>query len=259
MKKKYDQEIADVVRVSNDKYNNMMVEQLCLHEELKKEYEKKCKQIRDDTEDSVRKEYEKKLNQLSASLGGDKQEALMALKREMEEKIQAQRDDMMKKIENLLNEVRARTEENDQLKSDINRLHDQAAVISAGHKKEIDDYKRQKSELEKASGEAKGGAEMRTTQLMSEIEKLKQEIEANKIFMTQSNAKVAEKEDEVKRLTVQLQEQISTGGTLEASVDSLKKEITRLSNEIDRQNQTGASLETTLKVPTTLFTHLFIS
>jgi len=58
----------------------MLLEQLKAQEQLRNEFEKNMKIVKDDTEKSIISEYEKQIGQIRAQLGAEKQEALLSLR-----------------------------------------------------------------------------------------------------------------------------------------------------------------------------------
>jgi hypothetical protein len=87
-RKRNEEEIQNLVRKANDKYNNMLVEQLRLQDELRAEMERRATEVQKAVADAKDVELEQRIGQLRAELSGDKQEVLMKLRREYDEKLQ---------------------------------------------------------------------------------------------------------------------------------------------------------------------------
>ena len=81
--------------MNNEKYQDMLLEQLKIQEQLRSEIEKSINDTKEITSSLLLSEFEKQIGQIRAQLGADKQEALLALRRELEEKMNSQRDDLM--------------------------------------------------------------------------------------------------------------------------------------------------------------------
>jgi chromosome segregation ATPase len=199
LRKKYENEIAELVRSSNVKYQDMLVEQLRLQELLKKEHAEALEMAITETGTTMQvrmqQEADVLLGQLRAKVMGEKEAELMALRREFEEKLQQQRDDLMGKLEKALGEMRDLHAEGRMLKEDKARLE-----------KALADAESQLTELGKAMGDKLGGSEARLTQLTAD---LAEERAKAKQTTTQLQAQLREREEEIERMQRLLKEKNS--------------------------------------------------
>lgn len=222
LKKKHDEETADLIRKGNEKYQEMLLEQLKVQENLKKEFEKKLIAMKSELMENSRKEMEKELGQIRAQMGGDKQEALMSIKREYELKLQTQRDELTSKLEKAIADIKQKTEQIDILENEKKNI-----VIELNNKIQ---------ELEKILKEKLGGADAQTKNLTMEIMKLN---EANNKFRVQ----IQLKDDEIESLKLLIQQKNDIITDNEITVKSLEDEIYRLTNEIQRLSSNGSNRE----------------
>ena len=138
IRKKYENEMAEYVKNSNEKYSNMLIERLNLQEQIRHEYETKINKLTFDLETSFKDTLEKQLGQLRASLNGGKQEALMNLKNEYEEKILKCKEESRIQLDNILNEIKKKnqeiihiTSEKDSIINDLNnKINDMNNIIN---------------------------------------------------------------------------------------------------------------------------------
>lgn len=119
---KYEKEMEEYVITSNAKYQAMMVEQLSLQDKLKAEMEAKMSKLRTELEAKFKEDLQKQLGMLRAQLNGEKQEALLQLKREFEERIQKLKDDASTNLENALGELKRRGDEMSVLRQEKDKV-----------------------------------------------------------------------------------------------------------------------------------------
>jgi hypothetical protein len=84
---KYEAEMAEVVKSSNEKYNQMLIEQLQLQEALRKDHLAEIASQREDLANTYEQELEEAIGKIRATLNGDKESALIQLRRDSESKI----------------------------------------------------------------------------------------------------------------------------------------------------------------------------
>jgi len=108
---KHEKELADLVRNSNEKYQNMLIEQLQLQESIRAETALRVEDARTAATATMRAEMDKALGQQHAELTGDKQEALVRLGHEYDMKLKAQQEEAATKLELVSSEIKRKTDE----------------------------------------------------------------------------------------------------------------------------------------------------
>lgn len=219
LRNKYDDEIAELVKSSNVKYQDMLVQQLGVQEQNKllAEAALEAAKVAVATEVTARLqgEHDMQLGQLRAKLKGEKEEALMSLRRELEEKLQQQREDLMGKLEKALTDLRAAHEELAALRKDKEALDAHVKDLTA-----------QLEETHRNLGDKLGGSEARLQQLTAALAQEKGQI-------TKLTAELREREEEIERLHRLLKEKNSRIVELERQLEWRDKEITGLHRDID--------------------------
>lgn len=103
------QEMEKAIIEANSKYNDMLMEQLSKQEVLSRDYEDKLAALRRELEDAAKQclqtALEKELGQLRALLNGEKETALLSLKREYEDRFNHMRDDLSNKLEKCISDL----------------------------------------------------------------------------------------------------------------------------------------------------------
>lgn len=226
LRMKYDKEIAEVVRIHNDKYQAMLVEQLQLQEQIRKDAAADAAKACKDLESRLLAEHEKLIGQIRAQMSAEKQEALMALRRENEEKLQQQRDELTGKLEKCLAELKLKMEECERLRREKDDL---AAELS-----------RQIQDMQKSLGDQLGGSEQKAAALAMELSDLKEKAR-------QLSAQVKERDEEIARLQQLLSDKNMQLSKLESKVESVEKEVSRLTAELQKAQQSGSALENSLR------------
>ena len=130
---------------------------------------------------------------------GDKQEAVMTLRRELEEKFQLQRDDLREKLVKTLSELSAKSMEFD--------------IIAAEKKQILDNLKNIQNDLDKE-----------TTGKRSEFNEFKNILEASKIDVTNLRTKL----EEMEKLKLKLEEDL-----IEKEEYMSKQDVLRLNLDAD--------------------------
>lgn len=224
-KDKYDKEMAELVHYHDDKFQKMMLEQLEIQEKLKKESIININKMKIDTESRLKDEHEKNIGTLRAQLKGDKEEALMTLRRELEEKMQIQKSELMNKIEKLLLELNKQTETNEKITIKHNLL------LS-----ENNDSKTKISELI-------GDNELHKSNIKSLESKIKEIQEENIKYFSN----ISELNIEIKNLKSLLSQKESYSESLESTLRITEQEVSRLLGDLARNSENGASSEANLR------------
>eukprot|EP01032_Pedospumella_encystans_P026280 gene26280-29686_t len=185
LKKKYDNEIAELVRSSNEKYQAMMVDQLQTQSNIRKEMEQKLEQLRAELAAQYAKDLQTELGKERAMLGGDKQEALMAMRRELEDQLAHQKNALNAQIE--------------KLNTDVHRKSEECVTITSKSNSTISDLNNQIDSLRRSMDDQAGGTEARVTSLNRDIGALKEQLQA-------ANAKVIQREEELTAMRGMLSE-----------------------------------------------------
>lgn len=233
LRKKYEFEIAELVRTSNTKYQDMLVEQLRLQELLKQEHEallvKTRTEVTAEVTSRMQQESDVQMGQLRAKLKGEKEVDLMALRRELEEKLQQQREDLMAKLERALGEIKDWREKEGVLKNEKSALEETIQQLQA-----------QIAELTRSMGDQLGGSQARLQQLSADLS-----AENKKNFTMQ--AQLREREEEIERLHNLLKEKNARLVGLETLVETRDKEVAALKAELATATAGLAAVDKTLQ------------
>ncbi len=230
LKKKYDNEIAELVRSSNEKYQAMMVDQLQTQSNIRKEMEQKLEQLRAELAAQYAKDLQTELGKERAMLGGDKQEALMAMRRELEDQLALQKNTLNAQIE--------------KLNTDVHRKSEECVSITNKSNATIADLNSQIDSLRRSMDDQAGGTEARVTALNRDIGALKEQLQA-------ANAKVTQREEELTAMRGMLSEKNTLLIQHEDKYKIAQEEIYHLKAEIESARQAGASSADDLRVKLT--------
>lgn len=233
-RKKHGAEIAELVKAANEKYQLMLIEQLQIQENVKKEFEKSLAAAKNEALEKHKADLEQQIGQIRAELNGDKQEALMALKRDMEEKLQAQRQELTGKLEKLLTDLKLKSDECETLREERDRIS-----------KELN---QRITDLQRSMGDHIGGHEEQMKSLTTDLLQSRDEC-------ARLRAQVTEREEEISRLQKLLSSKNDSIVEMETSLGAYEREIARLTHELERSCQSGASLEADLKSKLTIAEH----
>jgi hypothetical protein len=85
--RRHERELEEAIQEANERYNKMLLEQLRLQKELQERLEAQMKKAVAEAEQAGWQLAEQKVGQARAELAGEKQEAIMATRREYEEKL----------------------------------------------------------------------------------------------------------------------------------------------------------------------------
>lgn len=226
LRKKYENEIAELVRTSNEKYQGMLVEQLSIQETLKREAEVKLTTERRQLADKYQTDLDRELGQLRAKLAADKQEAMLALRHELEEKLTQQKTDFVSKMDKLINDLQSKSQ-------DYEKLQSTSTTTIRGLEEKI-------SLLQKSMNDQAGGSQAQISQLTDDLMQLR---EAN----AGMKAKLVQREEEISSLQSLLSDKNNLLAKLETTVQQQEMEIHRLNAELQLTGKTGAKVEEELK------------
>ena len=137
LKKSHDDEIEQLVREANEKYQDMLMDQLKQREDLQKECDLKIEQIRKEAGDEAKAMLEMELGKLRAQLGAEAQESLMKLRRELETKLQEQRDDLIGKLEKCLLELKTKSSDYQTLNQEFDKKKEEFEGLTQKHNTEL--------------------------------------------------------------------------------------------------------------------------
>ena len=152
LKRKHEKDVAELMASNNDRMQQTVVEHAKEKTTMQEEHRLALAQALQDLSERLKGEADKALGQIRAQMGGDKQEALMTVRREMEEKMQQLKQEHEVKIDKINTELLWKKTECDSLVAD-----------KAGLMEELN---RRLAEAEAKMGQEVGGAhrELRTLQ-----------------------------------------------------------------------------------------------
>jgi predicted nucleic acid-binding Zn-ribbon protein len=257
MKKKHETELEECIRMSNEKYQAMLCDQLALQEQLKRDYEEKLAKLREETAAEWANRLENELGKLRASLNGEKQEALMAAKREHEAKQQEVREDLMSKIERAIVDLKAKSElcgtlqaESDELRR---KLADTVAEMEARLAADMGsaDQKVQNLNIELAQAKVKiGKLEASVQESEENVERLEKMLGDKNVTLLAKNDQVDSLQQQVDELSTELRrlEAASTAasGELSGAIAQAQRQLDENTKEIERLSKEKAKLEKSL-------------
>eukprot|EP01041_Mallomonas_annulata_P004098 gene4098-8148_t len=226
IRRKHEAEVAELVKSSNEKYQNMLLDQLKLQEDLRAEMLKSIENAKKEAKDTAKAENEKLLGQLRAQLSGDKQESIMAMRREWEDKLQSQKDDYMTKLERAISDIKVKEEENKNLKKE----HELFTTKS----------KQQFQDAQQSLLSQKNSYELQLKSLEDTLSLFKEEI----LKLKTQNIETSE---ELTRAESQISEKNNRIHELELQLVNSNAEITKLTSELDIARQSGAASESDLR------------
>lgn len=87
-RRKHEKEMEQAIQEANERYNQMLLEQLRVQQDLQAKLEEQLQHAVAGAEEAGKLLLEQKIGHLRAELAGEKQEAIMATRREYEEKLQ---------------------------------------------------------------------------------------------------------------------------------------------------------------------------
>ncbi len=254
LRNKHEAELEECIKQSNEKYQSMLVEQLARQEQLKRDYEEKLSALRKESAADWTARLEKELGQLRATLTGEKQEAVMAAKREHETKLQEMRDDLMSKIERAIADLKAKSDLCGKLQCEVDELRKQLAATKEEMEARLAadmgsaDQKLQNLNIELAQ------AKQRVQKLESSLQESEENGERLEKFLEEKNRDIVVKGDEitdlsgqVDRLRAELQKVESAGsaasGELSKALSRAEKQLEENNKEMERLMKEKAKLE----------------
>jgi chromosome segregation ATPase len=192
----------------------------CLKDQFQIDMNMKIQEAKDEVYQAMKSQYEKELGQVRASLTGDKQEGLMALKRDYDEKFQSQRDEYQLKLDKAYNDWKCLQDELHQQESKLINLQNE-------HSRYLQDLQgKHSNQLDEKDNQLK--------HLLNEISIKKNEI------LTQV-AKVSEREEEIQRLNKLITEKNNVLVQLEEQLKKSKDELLSLQSSLQAMNQNGSA------------------
>ena len=255
--RKHEKEVEELVRVSNQKYQDMLIQNLASTEALKKDYESKIAALQKEMESYGQARMDKELGQLRAKMSAEMQEALMKAKRESDVAMQAQRDDLMGKLEKALADIKTKATKCSQLEEENQllrqQMHGEVGALLEKHKGEMGaaDQKLQNSAIEVA-------------QLRQQIKNLQQDIadaqdsimqhtkdlSQKDSILVQNEGKIAELQRQVQQLQLEALESARTGAAgqdqLLAQLQETRGVLNASQKECSALEKARAALETSL-------------
>ena len=257
LKKAHEKELQECIRAANDKYQAMLVDQLALQEQLKKEYEEKLERLRAESEGELKSRMEMELGQLRASLNGAKQEALMTAKREHDIIIQGMREDLSTKLEKALEGVRVKSEQCDSLQSDIEALKKQLADTVKDLETQLQgqlgdaDHKLQSLNIalaqEKARNNELSASLQEAEENVKRLEKLLGDKNVAMVARDQDIEKLSEELDKAKaELRAERETGSATSGELKSSLSRTQQQLAENEKEVERLRKEKTGLEKSL-------------
>ncbi|KAJ1421006.1 hypothetical protein B484DRAFT_481233 [Ochromonadaceae sp. CCMP2298] len=220
LRAKYDEEIAELVRSSNEKYQNMLVQQLGMQTALRVEMEAKMEGLRAELAEQYGKDLAKELGRERASMGGDAQEALMALRRELEGQLESQRGRTAEEAARADAELRAKSEE--------------LAGVAAEGQRALGEVRGQMEDLKRSLSDSLGGSESRSAQLSKDLSSAQEELST-------LQARVVQREEELGTVRAMLGEKNGRIVVLEDELAASQREALRLTSEVETSRSNGAS------------------
>lgn len=164
LKKKYDSEIRETVKTANEKYQNMLIEQLSMQESTKKDYEIRIAQLMKELNDKYSTDLNKELGQLRATLNAEKQELILNNRHELEQKLLDQKSEFSQKMDALMKDLKHRSLQLEEL-----RQSSSDKILQLENELQV---------LKKMSLDEKGGSELQLSLLKAENDK-RQELIAS--------------------------------------------------------------------------------
>ena len=223
--RKHEQEVAELVRASNQKYQDQMVQSLLNQENLKAEYEAKIAALQKEMDAFGQSRMEKELGQLRAKMAAEAQEALMKAKREAESALQTQREDLMSKLERVLSDIKTNKaacavleDENRMLRK---QMDGELEALLAKHKEDI------------------SGAEQKMQNAAIDVAQLKQQVSNLQQDVSDAQDIIADRSREinVKDDTIKEREKVA---------EDLLNKLQRLQAEAQDAAQSGAAGQSAL-------------
>jgi predicted nucleic acid-binding Zn-ribbon protein len=226
IQKNHEKEIQDLVRTSNEKYQNMIIEQLKLQENLRAEMNALIQQTKIDTTNFMQAEQDKVIGQLRAQLNGDRQEAIMKINRDHEMSMNNQKQEFMDKLEKAMSDLKSRTDELNKLRLEKDNLE---ATL--------------KSQLKRVENELSANIRALEEKLRTAEEALNREKEQVRVLTSNVSTKEAEIASKVDQIRILMDE----ANGLKKSLADKQSECSTLRDELLRASQLGASSESALK------------
>jgi len=245
--RKHEQEIEDLVRAANQKYQDMVIQNLQATEELKAKYETQIAELKAQMESFGQARMEKELGQLRAKLQAEMQEALMKSKREADTLLQTQRDDLMSKLEKALTDIKVKgtkciqlEEENETLRK---QMHGEVGALVQKHKADMDtaEQKYQNASIEAAQLHQQViNLQKDAFETQELIAHRSQELMQKEAIINQQQITIAELKDQVQQLQMDI---LNTTQSGVAGQKALAKQLQDARQALTTSQQENSVLE----------------
>lgn len=226
VKKRHEAEIIELTRKATEKYQDMVLQQLSLQEEIKSEGERALVKAKEEVMRLMKLEMEKEAGRMKAESDGLREETLMKLRREYEDKLQQQRDEFSAKIERLSGDGKVKTDE-------FERLIGEKDNLVRSLEQTVDQLTQDLAKEGVGSGE--------------KLTKVMKELADSKDDNATLRARVTERDEEIERLKRLLADKNSSLVELERSMKIANDEIQRLRGDLEKAQKSGSSLESELR------------
>ena len=217
---KHENEVNELVKTGNEKYQAMLLEQMGIQEALKVEMERLVKEARDAAILEMTETQEQVLGQLRASLHGEKEAALLALRRELDDKLEAQRAEFLVKIEKIVGDLKAKS--------------DALSVVEKAKAFVITEHEKRLSDMQAQIGDGQVVYEKRLTALEAEILTSVQALDDERL---KRKAAVAEREEQIARLDKALIDGSEKQGKLKTALAEEQHKVAKLEKMLDTLKQ----------------------
>ena len=220
MKGAHEKEVAALVRAANEKYQDMMVQNLTAQEELKARYEAEIAELKAAMEAFGQDRLERELGQLRAQMAAEAQEVAMGLKRDSDAALQKQREELMEKLERVLGDLKSKV-------TTCAELETENAALKAQMDGEIGSLlDKHKAELG-ALDQGLQNANIECGRLRQQVANLQQDVAHAQDIIAQRAAELATKDRDL--------------SLRDADIADLKLQLQQLQQELLDASQSGAA------------------
>ena len=245
--RKHEEEIEELVRAANQKYQDMVIQNLQATEALKAEYEAKIAELKAEMESFGQARMEQELGQLRAKMQAEMQEALMKSKREADAALQSQRTDLMAKLEKALGDIKVKgamciqlEEENQMLKK---QMDGEVGALLQKHKADMEaaEQKIQNASIESAQlRQQVKNLQQDVSDAQDTISHRTQELAGKEAIVIQREGTIAELQEKIQQLQMDL---LNTAQTGAAGQDQLTKQLQETRQALASSQQENSTLE----------------
>jgi hypothetical protein len=226
LKKAHEVELSNLVRTSNEKYQALVVSHLKELEDLNAATARQVAAAREETKKTMSEEMAQQLGQLRAKLEGDKQDALLAAKRDFEVKLKQMKDEATEKYDALNGDLKAKVVE-------CNKLQKEKDDLSAELNRRMREYA---LAIDAQSSDAEG-----------RFRQLNETIAAKEAQIVELKSQLAERYSDIEKLENRLASNASSILNLQETVEQQKQSIAQLMDELTRTSKEGASQEAAMR------------